>query len=48
MEDTGSLGELGRLIPGSEDHVRGRVEDGFEQADEEADGDDVVGGRDGG
>lgn len=48
VEDAGSLREFARLVPGAEDHVRGRVEDGLEQADEEADGDDVVGRGHGG
>lgn len=48
VEDASSLGEFRRLVPRSQNHVRGRVEDGLEQADEEADGDDVVRRGDGG
>ena len=48
VENAGSFGEFARLVPGAENHVRGRVEDGLEQADEEADGDDVVGRGHGG
>lgn len=48
MEDAGALPQLGRLVPGAEDGVGGRVEGGLGEADEEADGDDVVGGLGGG
>jgi hypothetical protein len=48
VENAGALRELARLVPGAQDHVRGRVEDALQQADEEADRDDVVGGCHGG
>jgi hypothetical protein len=44
VENAGAFREFAWFVPGAQDHVRGGVEDGFEQADEEADGDDVVGG----
>lgn len=44
MENASAFPQFRGLVPGSEDSVCSWVEDGLGQADEEADGDDVIRG----
>lgn len=47
MEDAGSLAQLAGLVPAADEEVGGWVEDAFDEADEEADGNHVVAGSGG-
>lgn len=42
VEDTSTLCKLRRLVPRPQDHMRSRIEDRFEQTNEEANGDNML------